>query len=59
MGIIRIFIPLVYCIIAGTAFSLVSKRKFVDSLAPAFFIQIILMLLTGMGLGRLSVGIWI
>ncbi|WP_155828109.1 hypothetical protein [Butyrivibrio sp. VCB2006] len=59
MSIVRILLPFVYCVTVGTAYSLVFKRKLIDSLAPAFFLQILLMLLTGITIGRLSVGIWI
>lgn len=59
MSIVRILLPFVYCVTVGTAYSLVFKRRFIDALAPAFFLQILLMLLTGITVGRLSVGIWI
>jgi hypothetical protein len=43
----------------GTAYSMTFKKRFIDSLAPAFFVQILLMLLTGITIERLSLGILI
>lgn len=59
MSIVKIIIPFIYCLLVGTALGVVFKKKYIDSLAPAFFVQILLMLLTGMAIGKLSVGIWI
>lgn len=57
MFVIRILLPLLYSFLVGSSYSLVTKRKFIDSLAPAFFIQIILMLLSGITMERLTYGI--
>ena len=47
MFVIKILLPFLYCILVGTAYSMAFKRKLIDSLAPAFFIQIILMIVSG------------
>lgn len=57
MFVIKILLPFLYCILVGTAYSMAFKRKFIDSLAPAFFIQIILMIVSGIVVEKLSVGI--
>ena len=57
MFVIKILLPLLYCILVGTAYGMAFKRKFIDSLAPAFFIQIILMIVSGIVVEKLSVGI--
>ncbi len=58
MSIVRIFLPLIYCMLVGTAYSLAFKKKFLEALGPAFMLQIILMLATGLIFQKLSLGIW-
>ena len=48
-----------YCLLAGGAYASVTRRRFEESLAPAFFLQILLMLLTGMLFGSITAGILI
>jgi hypothetical protein len=57
MFVVRIILPFLYCLLVGTALGLISKRKFIDSLAPAFFIQILLVLFSGLITNRLTIGI--
>lgn len=52
-------LPLLYSLLVGTAYSMFFKKKFIDSIAPAFFIQILAMLITGVVFAKLSIGIWI
>lgn len=58
MVLLRILLPFLYCILVGTAFGLVFRKRFIDSLAPAFFLQILLILLAGMTIGKLSIGMF-
>lgn len=51
-------LPLLYCLATGGAFSLATRKSFLRSLAPAFLIQIILMLVCGMTFGSVSMGIY-
>ncbi len=57
MSIFRVVLPLIYCLFIGTAYSMAFKKRFIDSLAPAFLIQILLVLIAGLTIGKLSVGI--
>lgn len=47
-----------YCIIMATAYALVFKKKFSESLAPAFFIHILLILFVAMMFHHVSWGIY-
>ena len=51
-------IPLLYCLLLGSAWGIFFKKKFADSLAPAIILHIIIVMLAGMLVHRLSVGIW-
>ena len=51
-------IPFLYCLLLGFAWAAVFRKKFSDSLAPAIMLHIILVLLGGLLLHRLSAGIW-
>ena len=55
--IIRFLLPLAYTLAIGTAFSLVFKKKFADSLAPAFFVHVLFILLMAMLVESVNVGI--
>lgn len=57
MFLIRALLPMIYCLFVGTAYGMLSKKKFIDSLAPSFFLQIVFMLLAGITIKRLSVGV--
>ena len=50
--------PFLYCLLLGSAWGVAFKKKFADSLAPAFMLHIIIVMLAGMTLHKLSVGIW-
>ena len=58
--ILRFILPFVYCLVTGGLYAYVMKKDFTDSLAPCFFLQIILMIMTGM-MGSVNAGIilWI
>ena len=51
-------LPFLYCLLLGSAWGVFFKKKFADSLAPAFMLHIIIVILSGMFLHKLSVGIW-
>lgn len=50
--------PFLYCLLLGSAWAVFFKKKFADSLAPAFMLHIIIVMLSGMLIHKLSVGIW-
>ncbi len=50
--------PFIYSIIIGIVWSLLFKRKFSVSLAPAYMTHILIILLSGLIFKRLSIGIW-
>ncbi len=58
--ILRLILPFVYCLVTGGLYAYVMKKDFTDSLAPCFFVQIIIMIMTGM-MGSVNAGIilWI
>lgn len=51
-------VPLLYCLLLGGAWSVFFKKKFADSLAPALMLHIIIVMLGGMFVHRLSAGVW-
>ena len=56
---IKAFIfPYLYCLLLGSSWAVCFKKKFAESLAPAFMLHIILVLLSGMLFHKLSIGIW-
>lgn len=55
---IRFLFPLIYSILMGGSWSLWNKKKFYQSLAPAFMLHVILVLLSGVMLKHLSIGIY-
>ena len=57
MAIVRFFVPLVFSILIGTSYSIIFNKKFSDSIAPAYFIQIMLMLFSAMIFGSTTLGI--
>ena len=50
--------PFLYCLLLGSAWSVLSGRKFADSLAPALMLHMIVAMLCGMVFHNLSVGIY-
>ena len=50
--------PLFYCLLLGSAWAVFFKKKFSDSLAPALMLHVIIVMLSGMLIHKLSVGIW-
>ena len=46
-----------YCVVVAVAYGSVFKKKFSESLAPAFFIHIFIMLFSAMLFHRISLGI--
>ena len=56
--IVRFFLMYGYFVILGLAYSLLFKKKFSSSLAPALMLHVILVLLCGMFINKLSVGIY-
>ncbi len=54
--LIKALIPLLYCLIVGGACSQVLHRSFLVSIAPAFFVQIIIMMITGMAFHSVFLG---
>lgn len=59
MIIVSVLVPFLYCVLVGMASGIVFKKRFIDSLAPAFFMQVILMLLTGCIFEKLTWGIYV
>lgn len=57
MILIRLLTPLIYTVFIGLSFSIIFKREFVESIASAYFLQILFMLFSGMILGSLNIGI--
>lgn len=53
----KFIITFLYCIIIASAYSAVFKKKFEESLAPAFFLHIAFMLICGV-LGHVSIGMF-
>ncbi len=56
--IFRLVVPIFYSILLGGVWAGIFKKKFSSSLAPAFMLHIIVVLLTGMLFGRLSIGVY-
>ncbi len=54
---ISLVMPFLYCVLVGMAYGVLFNKRFIDSLAPAFFMQVILMLFSGILFGKLSIGI--
>lgn len=50
--------PLLYCLLLGTSWALFFKKNFLDSLAPAIILHIIIVLLCGMVFHRLTIGVY-
>ncbi len=51
--------PLLFCLITAGAYGFVFKKKLIYSLVPAFYIQCLIMLLTGMVFSSLTLGVCI
>ena len=58
MLLLRFICPFVYSIMIGSAWSLWSKKKFSNSLAPAYMLHILIVLLSGLIFKNLSFGIY-
>ena len=58
MIILRLICPFIYSFILGSAWSLWLKKKFFNSLAPAYLVHILIVLISGLMFNRLSVGIY-
>ena len=50
--------PFLYSLLMGITWSAVFKKKFADSLAPAFMLHIIVILVSGLVFNNLSLGIY-
>lgn len=50
--------PFLYCLLLGSAWSVVFRKKFSDSLAPALMLHMIIVMLSGMIFHKLSLGIY-
>lgn len=59
MIIIRFVLPLIYSLFVGFSYSALFKKRLIESFAPAFFLQMIAMLLTGMIFKSVSLGIFV
>ncbi|MBO4458993.1 MAG: hypothetical protein J5802_14900 [Butyrivibrio sp.] len=56
--LVRLLCPLAYSLILGGVWSACFKKKFSNSLAPAYMLHILLVLISGMLFKRLSYGIY-
>lgn len=56
--IIRLIVPFAYSLILGIVWSACAKKKFYNSLAPAYMLHVLLVLISGLVFNRLSVGIY-
>ncbi|WP_155828108.1 hypothetical protein [Butyrivibrio sp. VCB2006] len=59
MIVVSALLPFIYCVLIGMAFGIVFNKRFIVSLAPAFFMQVILMSLTGCLFEKISIGLYI
>ena len=50
--------PLLYSFVLGMAWSVCFNKKFINSLAPAYMLHIIFVLISGLLFNTLSIGIW-
>lgn len=57
MIIIRIFLPFLYFTITSCAYSVLFKKRLIKSLAPSFFLQIMIIMCTSMAINSFSAGI--
>ncbi len=58
MILVRFFVPLIYSVMIGGAWSLWSRKKFSSSVAPAYMLHVLVVLLGGLVFKRLSIGIY-
>ena len=56
--IVRMIVPFLYSLLLGAVWSACTKKKFINSLAPAYMLHVILVLICGMVFKRLSIGIY-
>lgn len=54
----RLICTLLYSLLLGITWSLYFKKSFLDSLAPAYMMHILLVLISGITIGKLSFGIY-
>ncbi len=54
---VRFCIPLLYCLLLSIAYSLITKRRLINSIAPAFLLHIIIMLAAGLMFSSINLGI--
>ncbi|SDA69884.1 hypothetical protein SAMN02910275_02236 [Butyrivibrio sp. INlla18] len=59
MILISALVPLLYVCFINGAYAIFFRKRYAESLAPAFFVSIILMLFSGMLLGSITLGILI
>jgi len=57
VAVLRQLIPFAYTIIVALGFGAIFRKKFSESVAPAFMIQMLLMIICGMAFSRISYGI--
>lgn len=57
--LLRAVVPCVYSLLVGIAFSILLNRKLLYSIPTAFCTQIVIMILTGIIFGSVSIGMWI
>ena len=58
MIILRFLVPFIYSVIIGGAWSLWSNKKFSSSIAPAYMLHMLVVLISGLVFNRLSIGIY-
>ena len=54
----RLICPFIYSIIVGSAWSICFKKNFTSSLASAFMMHVVLVMLSGLVFSRLSIGVY-
>ena len=53
-----LMVPFMYCLLLGSAWSVLFRKRFADSLAPALMLHMLIVMLCGMVFHKLSVGIY-
>ena len=53
-----LIVPFMYCLLLGSAWSVLFRKRFADSLAPALMLHMLIVMLCGMVFHKLSVGIY-
>lgn len=57
MNLLGVIVPLLYVLFITGAYAITFEKRYSESMAPAFFIQILLMLFSGMAFGSITAGI--